>query len=435
MRATITKIYPWLVVVFLILLYTSAYIDRSIFGLLVKPVRADLGINDTQYSLLAGFAFAVLYTTSAIPLGYVVDNGSRRMLIAVAAAFWSTMTALCGLANSFTGLFVARLGVGVGQAPLSPSSYSLLSHLFPKEKLGRALSFYHLGIPFGSGLALVIGGSLVDFFAQSTWSLPFAGEMKPWQMVFVAIGVPGLLLAAATPFVIKEPPRQTNAAGQIERPGLPTVLKYIWQHRGFYGGFFTAAAFGPVAFNAFAYWMPTYLQRIHNYSASDAGLLLGTATVLLGIPGSLGAGWAADMLIGRGRRDGHLIVSGTYLVGCFVFGCIGPLIPAREPAIVMVAALGFFNVTWAGVLTAALQIMTPVRMRGQVSAIYLFVAGIIGLGLGPTLVGLATDFVFHNDAAVGKSIALVGTVALVIGLAGVEVARRNFLKETTPANT
>lgn len=433
MRATITKIYPWLVVVFLILLYTSAYIDRSIFGLLVKPVRADLGISDTEYSLLAGFAFAVLYTTSAIPLGYVVDNGSRRILITVACGFWSVMTALCGMVNSFAGLFVARLGVGVGQAPLSPSSYSLISDYFAQDKLGRALSFYHLGIPIGSGLALVIGGSLIDYFAQGTWSLPGVGMLAPWQMVFVAIGVPGLLLAVATPFVIKEPPRQTNAAGQIERPGLPTVLKYIWAHRGFYLGFFTAAAFGPVAFTAFGVWMPTYLQRIHGYTAGDAGLLLGTSTVVLGIAGSLSAGWAADVLIARGRRDGHLIISGVYLVGCFIFGCIGPLIPG-DPAIVMVAALGFFNVTWAGVLTASLQIVTPARIRGQVSAIYLFVAGIIGLGIGPTLVGMSTDFVFGDDAAVGKSIALVATIALIIGLGGVEVARRNFLKETSLAN-
>jgi MFS family permease len=244
-----------------------------------------------------------------------------------------------------------------------------------------------------------------------------------------------LLLAVAAPFVIKEPPRQTNAAGQIERPNLLTVLKYIWQHFGFYGGFFTAAAFGPVAFNSFAYWMPTYLQRVLGFSIGDAGLLLGSSTFFMGIIGSLGAGWAADALIARGRRDGHLIISGLYLVGCFIFGCMGPLVPERTIAIAMIAALGLFNVTWAGVLTAALQIVTPARMRGQVSAIYLFVAGIIGLGIGPTLVGITTDFVFGDDMAVGKSIALVGTLALIIASTGVEVARRYFLKETSSANT
>ena len=431
MRAAITRAYPWLALIFLIVLYTSNYIDRQILALMVKPIREDLQINDTQYSLLSGFAFAVFYTFAAIPLGYLVDNASRRWLITSAVGFWSLATALCGATSSFAGLFLARVGVGIGQAPFTPAVYSLLSEYFAKEKLGRALSFYHLGIPIGSGFALVVGGSLIDLFTDVSVTLPFVGVLKPWQMVFIAIGLPGLLLALATPFVLKEPQRQKAADGKVERPGLPTVFKYIWQHIGFYGGFFTAVALGSMAFYGFAAWMPSYLQRVFGYSAGDAGLLLGASTALLGIPGGLLAGWNADRLIARGRADGHILMAASYVVGAFVCGALGAIMPIQSLSIILVAGLGFFSFTWAGVMTAALQIMTPNRMRGQISAIYLFVSGFAGMGLGPTAVGVVTDFVFGRGEDVGKSMAVVGTICLGLTLVALAVTR-NFVLRAAP---
>ncbi len=420
------RVYPWLVVAFLIVLYTSSYIDRQILGLLVKPIRADLNINDTQYGLLAGFAFTLTYTFSAVLLGWLVDNGSRRALIAVGCAVWSVMSAACGMATNFAGLFAARLGVGVGEAPFSPAAYSLITDLFPKERLGRAISLYSLGIPTGSSIALIGGGALIDYFSETSITLPFFGTPKPWQMVFLAIGIPGLLLAILTPLIIREPARQMRADQTIDRPNLAAVFRFMGQHKLFYGGFFTAAGVGSIAFYGFAAWMPTYLMRVHDYSAREAGALLGGSVFWLGIPGMLAAGWIADMLVKRGYADGALRVAAVYVAGAFVCGAMGPIVPVESVSIALIVLMGFFQFTWAGVMTAALQVMTPNRMRGQMSALYLFVSSMLGLGAGPTAMGAATDFVFGRDAAVGQSMALVGTIALFIAFAGIMAARRGF---------
>jgi len=179
--SALRRYYPWLVVAYLIVLYTSSFIDRTILGLLVEPIRADLNITDTQFGLVAGFSFALLYTLAGIPMGWIVDHGSRRMLIAGGCAVWSVMTAACGMVNTFWGLFAARVGVGVGEATLSPASYSLLSDFFARDKLARAMSFYSLGIPLGSGLALLIAGSVVAIVADLDVRLPVIGSPRPWQ--------------------------------------------------------------------------------------------------------------------------------------------------------------------------------------------------------------------------------------------------------------
>jgi MFS family permease len=434
MPATTGKYYPWIVLVLLIALYTSSFIDRSIFGLLVKPIRADLQITDTQYSLIAGFAFAVTYTLAGIPMGWIVDNGSRRMLIAVGCAVWSFMTALCGVANSFGTLFTARIGVGIGEAVLSPAAYSLLSDLFPKEKLARALSYYSLGIPIGSGLALMIGGSVVDYFADMAPNLPFFGTPKPWQVVFLVIGLPGLILALLTPLIIKEPKRQDISSGP-DRSNIVTVLRHAWRHRGIYltvvGGV-TATAVG--GYGAMT-WMPTFLQRVHGFTAGEAGMFLGISTLALGVPGTMFSGWLADKLVMRGRGDGHMLVGIIYVIGLFICGFVAPIIPDRAVSLFLVAGFGFFIFTWVGVPTALLQIVTPVRMRGQISALYLFSTGIFGIGLGPTAVGAATDYIFKSDQAVGKSLFLVGIISLSISMALLLAARRYLPRNAADLKT
>jgi MFS family permease len=411
--------YPWFVVALLIALYTSSFIDRSIMGLLVKPIRADLNITDTELSLLAGFAFAVMYTFASIPLGYLVDNSSRRAVIAVGCTVWSIMTAMCGLANSFGTLFAARLGVGIGEASLTPASYSLLSDLFAKEKLARALSFFSLGIPVGSGLALMIGGTVVQYFASVPLTLPVIGTPKPWQVVFMVVGIPGLILALLTLLVIKEPPRQTvkNAAGEVERIGLPTVLRYVFKNHGFYVSVIGAITLNGVFCYGANFWLPTFLQRVYGFSAPEAGLFLGTAILALGIPGTLLSGFIADRLIIKGRSDGHVTVCAFYLAGTLICGAIAPIIPIKEVSLALLAGFGFFLFTWTGVGTALIQLGTPVRMRGQVSALYLFSVSFIGLGIGPTAMGAATDYLFKSDLAVGKSISLVGIFAMLASIA------------------
>jgi MFS family permease len=422
-----SSLYPWFLVLMLTVLYTSSYIDRQILGLLVKPIRADLHITDTEYSYLSGFAFVTMYSIVGIPLGWAVDRWNRRAIIVVGVSVWSLMTAGCGLAGSFVRLFALRVGVGIGEATLSPASYSLISDYFPPGKLSRALSVYGLGIPIGTGLALVIGGSVVQAFERlGPLDLPLLGSTKPWQTVFLAIGLPGLLLAGVAALVIREPSRRRLEGGQGNRPA-PSIAEaaiFMWQNRSIY----LSLSFGLGLLVVYAYgaaaWYPAFLQRVHGFSIADAGLFLGTTNVVFGILGSVTAGFLADKLIARGHSDGQFIVPMIYAVGVTVCGVGAGLAPAPWLSLTCVALSSFFANTTLGCVAAAVQVVTPRRMRGQMSAFFLFVAAFVGIAVGPTAVAASTDYIFGYDGAVGYSLALVALVFPALGALTLHLGRR-----------
>lgn len=406
--------YAWFMVGFLMVLLTSSFIDRTILGLLVKPIRADLHITDTEFSYLTGLAFVLLYTTAGIPLGWVADRWNRKLLIAAGVALWSLMTAGCGMVGSYWPLFMTRVGVGIGESTLSPCSYSMISDIFPSDRLARAMSIFAMGIPVGSGLAMIIGGSVIEAItAIGPVDLPLLGLTRPWQSVFLIIGLPGLLLALLALIIVREPPHRK--ARSVSQPGFGTVVGYMWSHRSVYATL--AVSLG--CFAAFTYggnaWFPSFLMRVHGMGAGDAGLFIGTSTLVLGVLGSLVAGGWADRLTRRGRLDGLMIVGVAYAFGMFVCAAMGPIVPDRMLSLALFAGTGFFSLTWAGTNIAVLQSVTPPTMRGQVSAIYLFTTNMIGLGLGPTAIAAATDHVFHDDKAINQSLALVGSVSLALG--------------------
>lgn len=422
--------YPWFVVGVLMLLYTSSYIDRTILSLLVKPIRADLNISDTGFSLLAGFAFVIMYSIAGIPSGWLVDRWSRRGIITIGVGFWSLMTAACGLANSYIGLFAARVGVGIGEATLSPAAYSITSDYFRAHRLARALSIYALGIPVGTGLALMIGGTVVDLASKAgPMELPIVGLTRPWQMVFFAVGLPGLILAAFTLVLVREPPRRETLKDVVthDRVKLGETLAYIWRHKRIYSSAFLGVGFCALYAYGTNAWFPTFLHRVHGISIPQAGLFLGVSSVVMGVAGALFAGWWADWLTARGRKDAVLFVNLCYGIGLLVFGALGPLIPNPTIAMGFMAVAAFFTKTAIGAMAALVQIVTPNRMRGQVSAVYLFMVALIGQGLGPTSVALATDYLFKDDNAVGYSLALVGTVFIALGTAAFLWGRKPVL--------
>jgi MFS family permease len=409
-----SNLHAWLVVLFLMVLLTSSFIDRTILSLMVKPIRHDLNLTDTEYSYLAGLAFVVLYTITGIPLGWLADRWSRRLLIAGGVALWSVMTASCGLAGSFWRLFASRIGVGIGEATLSPCSYALISELFPPERRARPLSVFTLGIPIGSGLALMIGGTVIDAITRfGPVNIPFVGETKPWQTVFMIVGLPGLILALLTLLIVRETPQRLLKTAD-DQPSFGAVLAYMGRHLGVYAnlalslGCFAIYGYGGTA------WLPTYLQRVHGFTASEAGLFLGGSVLVMGVSGSVACGWFADRLVQRGRRDALSLTGIPYAIGMVVTASLGTVVTVPWLSLTLVALQGFFSLTWAGVNIATLQTVTPVRMRGQVSATYLFFTNMIGLGIGPTAIAASTDHIFHRDSAVGWSIALVGTASMVV---------------------
>jgi MFS family permease len=394
----------------LTLAYVSSFIDRQILSLLVVPIRRDLDISDTQMSLLLGLSFAVLYTVLGLPIGRLADARSRRGIMAWGIAVWSVMTALCGVARTYGQFFLARVGVGVGEAALSPAAYSLLTDYFPRERLSTALSIYSAGIYVGGGLSLIIGGLVVQAVSGAgTWSLPLLGALEPWRVAFLVVGLPGVLVALLL-LTVREPVRK----GAITAAPLPVgaTARYVRDNlRTFAGHHFGVACIALAAIAA-NYWVPTVFVRTWGWSLPRIGLVYGVIIAVFGTLGILAGGYHADRSLRRGRADAKLHTCLVGALGMLVASAPLAWAPTAMIAAGLLVPITFFHAFPYGAAAAAVQELTPNRMRAQVSALYLFVVNILGLGLGPTAVALLTDYVFRDDAAVRYSLSVVILVSL-----------------------
>jgi MFS family permease len=425
-----TLSYSWFVVAFLMVLYTSSFIDRQILALLIKPIRSDFQIDDFQYGLLTGLAFVGTYALAGLPIGVIVDRWSRKGVILIGVTAWSLMTAACGITQSFSSLFLTRIGVGIGEATLSPASYSLISDLFPKEKLGKALSLYGLGIPIGSGLALIIGGQVVAAIEKiGSIDFPVIGMTRPWQTVFLAIGLPGLLLSLLTILVVREPKRHTPRAEIESKPTIGEALVYFWRNIRAYAGLFMGmgllAMFG---YGCTAFY-PAFLERVFGLSVADASLFLGVATLVFGVAGCMFGGWLSDRLLAKGHPDAHYLVSVGYCLAFAVTGAIGSASQSAWVSLPLVAISLAFSNTIIGVVAAALQILTPVRMRGLISSLFLAVAAFVGFAFGPSLIGFITSHIFHDDNMIGYSLAIVAAIFPTLGAVAFWLGRKPLLEK------
>jgi MFS family permease len=401
--------YAWYVVAVLLLAYTLSFIDRMILSLLVGPIRADLGISDTQMSLLMGFAFAIFYSVLGIPLGWLADRGSRRGLMVAGVTAWSVMTAICGLTRSYATLFLARIGVGVGEATLSPAAYSMLGDYFPREKLGRAMAVYSIGVPLGSGIALVAGALVVKFVTEGPpMIVPMLGAMEPWRLTFLVVGLPGLLVALLIALTVREPARKGGAVGLVKGEFMAFLKTHPAALAAHFGGMGLLAL---VMYGAMA-WIPQFLHRTYGMPVSEAGLWFGGATAICGACGLMLGGWMADGLYRRGFRDAHLRVLRLNVIILAPLFVAMALAPSAGIAVTLMIVSMLVGTIHGGVAGAALQLVTPNRLRARMVALYFLVANLIGLGCGPTAMALVTDLVFHDDQALRYGIALVTAVAL-----------------------
>lgn len=415
--------YAWYVVGVLTLVYVFSYLDRQILNLLVEPIRRDLEISDTQISLLMGLSFAVFYTFFGIPLGRLADSRSRRGLIAAGFALWSLFTAACGLARTYTQLLVMRMGVGVGEAALSPAAYSLISDYLPPKRRSFAISVYVMGLYIGGGLAFVLGGVIAGMAAaREAWVLPLVGATRPWQVIFFVVGLPGLF-ASLLLFTIKEPRRRGGRTRIEDGREVPSAVPwketlvyfrtnwrlYLCHNLGF--AFLSFSAYGSHA------WIPTVFIRTHGWTAGEIGMAYGIVVAVFSTLGVLSGGWIADRMLARGRSDAALRVGLFVAVAWLPTGILFPLVSDPWWAIALLIPSAFLASAPFGVAPAAIQQATPSSLRGQASSIYMFVINLIGLGIGPTAVALFTDYVFRNDNSVGYSLAIVtGLAHLLSGL-------------------
>ena len=400
----------WTTVAILMVAYVLSFIDRQILNLLVGPIRADLGISDTQMSLLMGLSFALFYTVCGIPLGRLADTRSRRGLIAIGVLFWSAATAACGLAKLYWQFLVCRIGVGVGEAALSPAAYSLIADSFPRERRATAISVYSMGVYLGSGLAFLVGGLVIKFAsAQGDVHLPLLGDVRPWQLIFLILGAAGVLFTLLM-LAVREPERRGVGSG-VAVP-LSEVGRYLRSNRrtvlchnlGFAGLSF--AGYGSAA------WIPTYYIRTHGWDAGHVGVVYGSLVAVFGCLGVVFGGRLADWMAKRGRSDANMRVGLLAALGALPLVILFPLLDDAAWVTVVMAPTVFCLSMPFGVAPAAIQEIMPNTMRGQASAIYLFVITLIGLGLGPTAVALVTDFVFADDLALRWSLLIVTTLAV-----------------------
>jgi len=424
--------YAWYVIIVLFIAYTLSFVDRQIMALLIEPIKRDLAISDTRISLLHGFAFAIFYTIMGIPLGRLADKKNRCIIISVGIFIWSFMTAACGLARSFWILFLARIGVGVGEASLSPAAYSMISDYFPKEKRGLAISLYSMGVFFGAGVAFLVGGFVVEMAAQASETvLPVVGQVRPWQLSFFIVGIPGLIFVALMT-TVREPVRRdrltkddTDSKTELS---IAESFKYLMKYWKAYSSHLLGFSLMATLTYGFFAWTPSFFIRTFQWSAGKIGFAFGLIVLIIGTGGIVLGGITADRFLRKGSLDAYMRVTIFAATGILIFGSLAALMPSPVLALIFlspaICLLGFP----VGLAPASLNLITPNQLRGQAIALYLFLANLIGLGLGPTAVALITDYVFKDTTALRYSLAIftvvTGVIAIAVFLFGLKHYRR-----------
>ena len=421
----------WYSVAVLMLMYIFSFIDRTTISLIVEPMKRDLQISDTQIGMLQGLAFALLYTFLGLPIARLSDRHSRRGIIAAGVFIWSIMATLCGFARTALQLFVARIGVGVGEAALSPAAYSIITDSFPRSKLGKAFGVYNIGITIGAGIAFLVGGIVVAAVshAGATYTLPLLGEVRAWQMVFIVTGAPGMLLPLLL-LTFREPVRRgvlrtspDAPAAELLRPPLREVLCYVWLNRKFYCLYFVALALLAMCGYCVAAWLPTAIIRSYGVSYGQVGKVLGVSTILMNSTGMLLAGILCDRLTRKGHKDAPIIVALMSTCGIAVFSCLPTLMPTVTLVWIAIFVSGLTFNAYNGVGPMAVNQVTPNQYRAQVSAVYLFVVNALGLGVGPTLVPLLNDHLFHDPLKIRFSLIIVVFCAAVTAIVLLMIVR------------
>jgi MFS family permease len=398
--------YAWYVVAVLSVAYVVSIVDRQILSLLVEQVKGDLAIGDTAFGLLHGFAFGLFYTLMGIPIAWLADRANRRNIIMAGVFLWSIMTAACGLARGFGTLFLARMGVGVGEAALTPAVLSILADTFPRERLSTPVSLYAMGAFWGTGMAYILGGMVVQLVAGNpVTSLPLLGEMRSWQVTFFIVAIPGLLLLPVL-LTIREPRRRGVGPGSTPVPAttLTNFVRANWRALfALYGGFSLLIL---ATVSVFA-WMPAVFMRSYGWSASDIGYAFGLVVLIAGTLGINAGGFFTDWLVRRGWRDAPMRVGVGSLAVLVPLFASAPVAASGETALLLCIPMLFVLAFPVGAGMAAMQTIVPNVLRARMTAIFILVSNLTATVLGPPLVGLCTDYLFRDPLAIGTALALV----------------------------
>ena len=358
--------------------YFFSYMDRQILAILLEDIKADLLLSDTQLGLLSGLAFAIFYATLGIPVAWLADRANRVNIISVALTLWSGMTAVCGLATNFSQLLLARIGVGIGEAGSSPPSHSIIADMYPAEKRALALSIYSLGVTLGAAAGQIFGGNLTYFF--------------DWRTAFIAIGLPGVLLAIFVKLFATEPARKAEpgAADEAQHPSVMDGFRSIFSNRAavwLVAGVTLTSMIG----YALTGWTPAYLIRDFGMNTLQVGNIVAPLLAIAGVASGLGSGWLANRLTEKHGMQAQPLMIAALKTAALPFLVLFYVVENQWFAVGIYFIAVLFQSCYLGPTFAMIQTLAPLKMRAVWAAVTLLIINLIGLGIGPTMVGIFSD--------------------------------------------
>ena len=417
--------YAWYICILLFLAYVLSFIDRGILGILVVQVEQDFHLDDLQLSLVQGFSFALFYAVLGLPIAYLIDTGSRRVVIGLGILTWSLMTGLCGLSQTYWQLFLCRVGVGAGEATLLPGATSLLKDCFPRRKRGVPLGVFAAGIFIGSSLSALGAAAILKHLGGHSVTVPALGTLHPWRIVMLAAGIVGLPVALLIG-LIREPARRERSTAQDDRAVAPMVRLYrahgraLWLHHlGF-----TFVCFASYAFLA---WLPAIFIRDYGWTAPQIGTALGLLLLTTGPAGSLVGGMLADRYARQGAPDGKPKVGMIAALGIVVPSILFTHLASPLWSLGLVAIMAFFSSFIWGLAPGSLQEIVPEGMLGRVTAFYTAIVNLISIGLGPTSTALVARL-FAGPLALGEAASIVVPAAALIAAAAFQLGRTPYVR-------
>lgn len=411
-------LYRYYVLAVLTVVYVFNFVDRQLLVILQEPIKAELSLSDTQLGLLTGFAFALFYVICGIPIARWADKGNRRSIIAIALTIWSVMTALCGLAGNYAHLLLARIGVGVGEAGGSPPAHSMISDIFKPKNRALALSVYSIGIYIGILIGFALGGFLADAFS--------------WRLAFFVVGVPGVALALLLLLTVREPIRgwsEGNEQSVEAAPPIMNVARLLWTRISF-RHIALAASLQAFIIYGIGNWLPSYFLRTYELDLGTIGAWMALTTGFGGGLGSFAGGWMADKFGAKDVRW-YLFVP-AILTSLLVPVQLAILLSGEVYfALIMTAPFHFLSAAYLGAVLAVSHNLVSGRMRALTSAVLFFVLNLIGLGLGPVVVGFLSDMFTQNgmNAPLGTAMLICGTIAAIWSVTHYVLAARTVRED------
>ena len=405
----------WYVTFIFLFAFIFSLIDRQILNLLVIPIQNDLLLSDTQISLLQGFAFVITYVLLSVPIGRLVDKFNRIKIMISGVVIWSITTFTCGLSRNFYELLFARMGVGAGEAALSPAAWSVLADYFRPERLSFPISIYLMGPYLGAGLAMILGAYVLDLTSgREAIYIPLIGSLAPWQITFIIVSLPGIIITGLL-LTVKEPKRKNIKSNSKKIPNWSEVISFMLLNKRIYTSLHIATPFLVIMLYGLQAWSPTILVRVYDWELSNAGRVYGLIALFFGSTGVI-----CGPLLSKVLKNLSISSSGlkVCVLGVSLAGISISLLPFQNDsfyALICIAIASFCIPLPLALVTTIMQEVTPNPMRGVVNGMYVVSTNVIGLAIGPFLVAFGTDYIFNDPNLIAYSLSLVAVIVAPIG--------------------